>query len=242
MAELTHEQIQRFRADGCLVVDSGMPEELLDRTAAELVAPGDEDGAGAVDAWRRSESVHRAAVWPRLMGMLRELYGRDPRPFRTLGERRATPRSPRSDALLYGSCPHGYTTAIWLALEDVDPRRGPLVVFPGSHTLPVFSMADARARPTEEDLPKYERFMWLMRWRYRPRKLRVPLRKGQAMLMSANLMYAIQRPRDRTGTRCSLLTHVHYEGCRYYRPMTSKGLNVDWREPDFLPLEAASAH
>lgn len=235
MSALTPDEIERFRTDGCLVVDAGIPDDVLDGVAHDVAgAPG--DGA-IVDGWRASEATHRAAVWPRLMGILRELYGRDPLPFRTQAERTATRRPPRSDALLYGSCPHGYATAVWLALEDVAPKRGPLVVYPGSHTLPIFSMSDAGARPTEDDLPKYERFIRRMRWRYRPRKLRATLRKGQAMLMSANLMYAIERPRDRSGTRFSLLTHVHYEGCRYYRPMTSKGLKVDWREPDFIPLE-----
>ena len=44
-----------------------------------------------------------------------------------------------------------------------------------------------------------------------------------------------RRRDDLFRSRHSQVTHVFFEGCRYWTPMKSRGLEVCWREPEFIP-------
>ena len=54
-------------------------------------------------------------------------------------------------------------------------------------------------------------------------KAQAILKKGQALIWSANLLHGGGEHRDKTRTRHSQVTHYYFEGCQYYMPLESYG-------------------
>jgi hypothetical protein len=49
-----------------------------------------------------------------------------------------------------------------------------------------------------------------------------------------NLLHGGAEQRDRERTRHSQVTHVFFEGCKYYTPMLSEGEEIRWRNPAWI--------
>jgi hypothetical protein len=56
---------------------------------------------------------------------------------------------------------------------------------------------------------------------YGLKKVDVNLKKGQALIWSANLLHGGSAIKDRTRSRHSQVTHYFFEGCLYYTPLLS---------------------
>ena len=245
MGILQPAQIEQFREDGYLLVDPEIPDEVIDGVVAELDGHYDQplNGDGVLppcriqDAWKISQSAHRIAVWPRLLAILEELYGRTPRPFQTLDFPTGTIQPAHSDSIHFSSAPAGFMTGVWIGLEDIDEDNGPVFYYPGSHKLPMFRMVDVGTEPCEENYADYEKFIARAVDRFDLRKEQATMPKGHAFLWDANLIHGGDERRDLFRSRHSMVTHVYYEGCRYYTPMTSRGLDVTWRQPRFIPKD-----
>ena len=54
-------------------------------------------------------------------------------------------------------------------------------------------------------------------------------------LWASNLIHAGGARKDLYRTRHSQVTHVFFEDCKYWTPMKSGGLEVCWRDPQFIP-------
>jgi len=130
---------------------------------------------------------------------------------------------------------------VWIALEDVDMDNGPLVYYPGSHVLPEFTMEDVGVEARRERYADYERFIadLIAERGLEPRY--GTIRKGQALVWSANLLHGGLPQRDAARTRHSEVVHFFFEGCRYFTPMLSGDGHVEWREPGWISDEAAAA-
>jgi len=243
MRALNRRQRERFVEEGYLVLDSRLPRAALDRAVRELegrYAPvhngrGHLEPTRLQDAWHVCPSVHRIAVAPRVRAALRDLYGREPRPFQTLNFPVGTCQAPHADALHFNSAPAGFMAGVWVALEDVGRDCGPLTVFPGSHRIPEFTMADVGVASREELYGDYEAFVAGVIRTFGLEPQRALLRRGQALIWSSNLLHGGEERQDPSRSRHSQVTHYFFEGCRYYTPMTSRGLDVTWRDPEFLP-------
>lgn len=242
------EQRQAFERDGYIVIDPGVPEETLDRAVADLAGEyheerpsrlrrgplrkyGYRDEIRISDAWRTSRAIRDIAVAPRVIGILRALYGRRPLPFQTLNFRVGTQQAAHSDTIHFNSRPSGYMCGVWVALEDIDDDNGPLVYYPGTHKLPEITPQDIGVSATFDDYARYEDHLreLIARERLEPRY--GTLRKGQALVWAANLLHGGAPQRDAARTRLSQVTHYFFEGCRYWTPMESDGDHVTWREP-----------
>lgn len=202
---------------------AGAPE-LCDQAVADtdpLFAGGKNR---APDAWLRSRAVRRLARHPEILRLLRAAYGREPFAFQTLNFRCGTEQPLHSDTIHFHSEPAGFMCGVWIALEDVDPRSGPLLYQPGSHRLPVLNMRDVGVNGAPE-LADYERC-------YEPRfRLQLQaaglatrsllLRKGQAFAWAANLAHGGAAIEDRALTRRSLVVHFYFKDAVYYTPRLS---------------------
>jgi hypothetical protein len=198
--------------------------ELCDRVVADT-EPLFAGGVGRVqDAWLRSDAARRLAAHPQILRLLQTAYGRRPFAFQTLSFRRGTQQALHSDTIHFNSDPAGFMAGVWIALEDIRPDAGPLVYKPGSHRLPVVSMADVGVAgvPTLAD---YER-------RYEPgfgARLEasglptraVVLKKGEAFAWAANLAHGGAPILEPAATRRSLVVHYYFEGAVYYTPRLS---------------------
>ncbi|MEM1449401.1 MAG: phytanoyl-CoA dioxygenase family protein [Planctomycetota bacterium] len=245
MGILTKEQHAQFQQDGYLLIDPEIPMEIIDGVVSDLDGQYDQplNGDGVLppcriqDAWKSSENAHRIAVWPKILQVLQELYQREPLPFQTLNFPTGTIQPAHSDAIHFSSAPADYMSGVWVGLEEIDEENGPVFYYPGSHKLPSFDMADVGVDPIEENYRDYEAFMSKVVKKFKLEKKQATMPKGHVFIWSAGLIHGGDERTDLFRSRHSMVTHVYYADCRYWTPMFSKGLNVHWREPQFIPKD-----
>jgi ectoine hydroxylase-related dioxygenase (phytanoyl-CoA dioxygenase family) len=237
-------QREAYERDGFLVIDDVAPPETLDAIVSGLDGkfgnePYVEDGVRYFrnriqDAWRIDDNVKALALWPPVLALLEDLYGRSPLPFQTLNFVRGTQQAPHSDAIHFSTIPEGFMCGVWVALEDISMDNGPLVYYPGTHKLPYVRPADFGVEAKWENYPSYEHYVADLLEREGLEPVYGTMRKGQGIIWSANLLHGGAKQPDRSRTRLSQVTHYFFEGCRYYTPMASEGDNVRWRDPVWI--------
>ena len=245
MSHPTRDLATRFEADGYVILDSEIDPAILEGAIADVertFAALPRNERRVQDAWTTSENVRRIALDRSLLATLEELYRRTPRAFQTLNFRVGSEQRPHADAIHFDSVPSGYMCGVWVALEDIDMDNGPLVYYPGSHRLPQISFADLGVPPYKRYYPRYEDAVErLVEERVgellggvalEPRY--ATLRKGQALVWSANLIHGGAPQRDPSRTRHSQVTHYFFEGFRYRTPMRSGERFTYWRYPEWV--------
>jgi hypothetical protein len=198
-----------LREQGYAVID--FPDSNFDDLANRIVAQLDSKFAwdkwrsGEIpnlriqDAWRESDDVKSIACNPNLLALLSELYGRRAFPFQTLNFPVGTQQHYHSDSVHFSSHPERFMAGVWVALEDIDSSNGPLIYYPGSHKLPVFTNEHIGVNPTwgtpnpYQHYPRYE-----LAWKEIVAALDLKpvefhAKKGQALIWSANLQCALPR-------------------------------------------------
>lgn len=226
--EHTREQVAFFAQHGYLLLQPEIPD--FDRLADEITnALAEEHGTVAnrvQDAWRYVPAVRELATRPEVLGVLESLYGRRPVPFQTLNFARGTQQRTHSDLVHFNSLPQRYMAGVWFALEDVGPHNGALHYYPGSHRLAVYEPHDlglhgSSVRSRETDYRRYEDFLARLIDDLGLHKETVRMRRGEAIIWSANLLHGGNPIEDPKSTRRSQVTHCYFEGCRYYTPLYS---------------------
>jgi hypothetical protein len=242
VSTLSSKEINRFEKDGYLVIESGMTGEFLDDIVRQI-EPKYETEAGNVysngtrlsDAWKWNDNVRRLAVTPVFLSALEELFGRRPLPFQTLNFPVGTQQRPHSDTLHFNSIPSGYMAGVWVALEDIDEKNGPLVYYPGSHKLPEYSMADVGLDPGYDNYHAYEEFILDKIREHGLEPAFGTVRKGQAIIWHPNLLHGGSPHEEPLRTRHSQVIHYFFSGCRYYTPMESSDGRLKYRHPIWVP-------
>jgi ectoine hydroxylase-related dioxygenase (phytanoyl-CoA dioxygenase family) len=231
---------EQFERDGYLILESaGIPEPTLDAIVDDLAELyGDirtEEGVVYAkrrirEAWRISPNVKALALAPEVLKLLEDLYGRKPIPFQTLNFWTGSQQAPHSDTLHFNSVPAGYMCGVWVALEDIDMDKGPVIFYPGSHKLSEVTMQDVGVRASDSEYRHYERYIadLIEEEGLTPRY--ATIRKGQALLWAANLLHGGAKLKHPDLTRHSQVTHYFFEDCRHYIPMFSEQDEPAWRE------------
>jgi len=176
------------------------------------------------DAWKDNPAVRRVAGSPAILELLEYLYGRPAWPCQTLNFPVGTQQHFHTDAVHFSSIPERFMCGVWVALEDIDSENGPLVYYPGSHKLPIFTnehighFADdwlATGQQTYEP-------MWreLVEAQGLERE-QFHARKGQALIWASNLLHGGERHLDLDRTRWSQVSHYYFDDCLYYTPLNS---------------------
>ncbi len=241
---LSQEQVAEFDNQGYLVIDTGVPERILDDIVAQVgnAYPKEklsggiyQHGTRLPDAWKWNENVRRLAVLPEFLEALEALFGRRPLPFQTINFPIGTQQRPHSDTIHFNSIPSGFMAGVWVALEDTDDDNGPLVYYPGSHKLPEYSMADAGLDPGYDNYHAYEEFILARIREHDLKPVTGTIRKGQAIIWHANLLHGGARHNDPARSRHSQVIHYFFAGCRYYTPMDSTARTLKFRHPIWIP-------
>jgi hypothetical protein len=236
--------VDEFRENGYVVLeDSGLDTTTIDAAVRSLESTETRseyhvDGR-LQDAWRDIKPVARIAESSLILDTLQLLYQRDPIPFQTLNFRVATQQRAHSDTIHFNTLPHGFMCGVWVALEDVDVNNGPLFYYPGSHRLPVFHLHDlglesTRIGPsgvreyTPDIYREYEDKIEQVLAKSPYERSQALLKKGQALIWSANIFHGGSLLLDPTRTRMSQVTHYYFPGCIYYTPLLSDPLQQRW--------------
>ena len=136
-----------------------------------------------------------------------------------------TQQAPHQDAIHLSVFPQGYMCGAWVALEDVQPDSGELVIYPGSHRWDLVMMKDA-------GIDKVNHARWSefantveVRWQklvdqsgvepmiYRPKR-------GSLLVWHERLMHGGSRRLNKSLTRKSCVTHHFAQGGIIYYDST----------------------
>ena len=213
---------ERFGEDGYVVLDA--PIEDIQSLAAGIqasLAPAFCERSRVQDAWRTVPEARTIATAPKILRLLRQLYGRQPVPFQTLHFERGSEQLAHSDALHFHCLPQRFLCGVWVALEDIDEECGPLYVYPGSHRLPVWDLAALGLSPGPDTHRVAETYVheWVQGLGLKKRV--VTLKRGQAIVWAGNVLHGGERIRDPHRTRWSQVTHYFFEDCLYFNPLRS---------------------
>jgi hypothetical protein len=215
----TEAMVRSYSERGYLIVeDLGVDDfdALADRAIADL-APLHEGGAynRVQDAWTASDAVREIATLPRILKLLDDLYGRRPIPFQTLNFLRGSQQLTHSDSFHFHSFPKHFMCGVWVALEDLTESNGPLHYYPGSHRLPDYDFLC----PDRGD--EFVQFIQDLIPAYGLEREQAHVKKGQALIWSANLLHGGDPVTDPESTRLSQVTHYFFDDCSYYTPVRS---------------------
>lgn len=241
MSAATYEcsQIEEIRAsfkeNGFVKVETGLSHKLLEGAKSDLsryfgpnritpsAAPFADENR-VQDAWRFSQNVYETSQCGAIRNILNELYGTHMDPFQTLNFYRGTAQPIHSDTIHFNSEPFGAMCGVWVALEDVGLDQGPLEYYPGSQiteemNLDFFNIDAGEASSYNQYLTEIEKI--IKREGYK--KEFGVLKKGEAIVWSANIFHGGSPLLNEDTTRQSQVTHYYARGVRYWRPQQSIG-------------------
>ena len=233
---------QAYARDGYVIMDSEADPALFDTLVTGLddyYRDGPRSNQARIqDAWLIPDApiagaVRQLATLPKVHAVLRELYLREPIPFQTLNFPRGTQQQTHSDTIHFNSVPERFMCGVWLALEDIHAESGPLQYYPGSHKLPIYNLHDIGIMGSGRTLPngqleiygeaysRYERFIASLVEAHGLQRHELVIKKGQALIWSANLLHGGSIIADPALSRHSQVTHYYFSDCLYYTPLGS---------------------
>lgn len=209
------ETISSLQTQGYAIIDPAFDPDDLDAVdawcqAALQNAPRIQDG------WIENAAIGRLAVHAPVLDLLTKLYGRRAFPFQTLNFEIGTQQAPHSDTFHFNSTPARFMCGVWVALEDISPESGPLVYYPGSHKLPILKRQEISGA---KDYKDYERHIAGLIDAHGLQPEYGLLKRGQALIWSANLIHGGSLRNDPALTRRSQVTHYYFEDCAYHTPL-----------------------
>lgn len=227
--------VDQYRTDGYLILeDTGLESTLLTEVVAQLAGKYAQPATGystpgrLQDAWQTTPAVGRIAAHAQFLAVLETLYQKTPVPFQTLNFERGTQQRPHSDTIHFNTLPHGFMCGVWVALEDIDADNGPVAYYPGSQRLPVLHMDDIGLKPDASEYPKYENHIERTLAANGMRPKQALLKRGQALIWSANIIHGGAKVLDPARSRLSQVTHYYFPGCIYYTPLLSSPREQRW--------------
>lgn len=225
--------VRKFAEDGYVVFDPEIDEATIDAIVEQLAprfAKITSESLRIQDAWKFNEQVRKVAIQEAVLSKLRLLYQREPFPFQTLNFPVGTQQDTHSDMIHFNSIPHRFMCGVWVAFEDIDETNGPLHYYPGSHKLPFYDMIDIGVKASESiEMKKammayaenYVSFIKEVVEALGLKKEVLKIKKGQAMIWSANLLHGGEKILREGASRHSQVTHYYFENCLYYVPRLS---------------------
>ena len=225
---LSEGEVAQYHSAGYTIIEPGIPEPVLDEAVRAILERPEVKGAThhgtrVFNGWKWSRAIHEIALAPRVLRILRQLYGREPMPFQTLNFPIGTEQKVHSDTIHFNCDPPTYMCGVWVALEDIDMNNGALIYYPGSHKLKQVTMEDIAPGPGVQHYPLYEAYIERMVQESKLEPTYGVIKKGQALVWAANLLHGGSSHRDKSRTRHSQVTHYYFEGCQYYMPLESYG-------------------
>ncbi len=238
-------QVEHFHSRGYVVLDLGLNDTQLQAIVdgVEPLYPEDRllsptAPARVQDAWKQVGEVRQLAVAPKVLGALEQLFGRAALPFQTLNFPIGTRQRTHSDTVHFDSRPAGFMAGVWVALEDIDRDNGPLQYYPGSHSLPVYTLQDFGLEPGYENYPAYETHIHDLVETEGLAAEYGCIQRGQALIWHSNLLHGGAAQRDLSRSRHSQVTHYYFEGCEYLTPLLSTPEGAARRDPFWIPASA----
>jgi hypothetical protein len=228
LSDVETDLILKFAENGYAVID--LEIDGFDKISSEVIrqmAPRYGAGHRIQDAWRTSGEVKSIACNRQVLHTLGLLYGRKAFPFQSLNFDVGTQQKTHSDTIHFHCFPERFMAGVWVALEDTDENNGPLHYYPGSHKLPIATLSDVGVRGSswrgsyEKYTSHYEPHIAKLVELHGLKMEEAYLKRGQALIWSANILHGGSPIKQQGRTRHSQVTHYYFEDCVYYSPLWS---------------------
>jgi hypothetical protein len=170
------------------------------------------------DKFTHQPGVRGVALHPDVLAVLAVLNGRNPYPFQTLNYPASSLARTHSDYVHFAPQPSNLMCGVWVALEDIDPKAGPVFYYPGSHLLDFYSMQDLGLQPRESHHLNYAKYQDIMEAHMDAIGLAkefAVLKKGEALIWTSNLVHGGPPPELPGKSRLSQVTHYFFVGAYY---------------------------
>jgi ectoine hydroxylase-related dioxygenase (phytanoyl-CoA dioxygenase family) len=234
-------ELDKFKSEGYIIfnIEDDQLIDSVNEDVAVLLETGEyaknskiysySDSPRIVESWIKSDNCRKLATHVNIMARLQNLFQNEPKPFSTINFLRSTCQPLHSDYVHFGTVPEFMLAGAWVALEDIDPRSGPLQVVPKSHRLPRFRLEDYT-----EEIPKSLSDIEVIYKQYEHRLLgelaetglmpiTPSLKKGDCIIWSANTVHGSPVCQDASLSRRSQVTHYVFGNVEYnYSPLHSR--------------------
>ncbi|MBX9950615.1 MAG: phytanoyl-CoA dioxygenase family protein [Candidatus Obscuribacterales bacterium] len=234
LSERDSSMAREFARDGFLIIESADLFDDVDINALKefvIAHPGSAHNR-ITDGWKDCPEIKKIACNPEILRVIEFLYEREVIPFQTLNFLRGTEQRTHADFIHFASLPARYMCGVWVALEDVTLKSGPLHYYEGSHKLPEFSYQDLGIElisekgglswENPETRLRYNQYETLIAEKVSPFPRRVlTVKMGTALIWSSNLLHGGNPVDDRSVTRWSQVTHYFFENTVSIVPMFS---------------------
>ena len=95
--------------------------------------------------------MRRLWAHPQILKVLSAIFDDQAVPCQTLNFLHGSQQAVHQDVIHLTPFPQGFMCGVWVALEDIHPDSGPLIVYPGSHRLPRLYTHAAQLEKVRED-------------------------------------------------------------------------------------------
>jgi len=228
-------RLRHFVEHGYLVLEGLIAPDILATVNAEI----DSAVASGWEAYRYGSSqritqLHShypgiRALWQseRYLHWLRLLFGEDALPCQSLTYLFGSQQDAHQDTIHLTPFPAGAMCGVWIALEDIQPDSGELVIYPGSHRLERLYLRDTGCAKVRDNNWQPFGEMVVPRWQelitrhgLRPEIYRPAA--GSVLIWHENLLHAGSRREDPDRTRRSIVFHCFAEGAVPYYDSTGQ--------------------
>jgi ectoine hydroxylase-related dioxygenase (phytanoyl-CoA dioxygenase family) len=158
----------------------------------------------ALQPHRRSDLFLQALKHPQVAGIIRRLLGGDISGIQTqfFYCKPGTPGFQAHQDNRFVNAPQGAFASVWIALVDVSPENGGLIMYPGSHNEPLLDVVDVPYQESVLQDSNAVRLKCVVPDAYKPMDL--SLKKGAAAFFDGHTVHASHANRS-AGHRYSLL-------------------------------------
>ncbi|HEY0588253.1 MAG TPA: phytanoyl-CoA dioxygenase family protein [Pseudoduganella sp.] len=230
ITQVEADQLRFFVEQGYLVFENLIDEQLIDQVNAEIddaVAKGYQ--GYQIGSSQRIEHLHMhyegvAKLWldPRHRRVADLIFGAQARPCQTLTYVFGSQQDAHQDTIHLTPFPAGYMCGTWIALQDVVPDSGELIVYPGSHREKRVRLSETGCAKVNGDWSEFGRTVcaeWAeMLPRYQPFVYRP--KKGTVLVWHENLLHAGSVRKNTALERRSIVIHSFADGAVAYYDST----------------------
>ena len=197
-----------------------------------------------IEGFKKSKFIRNLCHNKIVITLLKKLYEKKPIPINSINFIKGTDQPLHSDYIHFGSIPHKYLAAAWIALENTDYKNGTISLVPGSHKLDIvdYETFNLPTPSSTEEISKfYKIYENYIKDVVKSKKLKIKnikLKPGQAIIWAANLLHGGKKIIDKKRTRFSQVVHYHFENCKFiYNPMFSSPSEGRFSERNIKKLE-----
>lgn len=159
------------------------------------------------DLYLDFDEIRRVCLKKDIVAVLASLLGDEPVLCNTLNLEKSSQQPSHIDSLYMTPLTPNHLAATWIALEDCDPKAGPLFYYPGSHKIPLYTFSNGQYHYVANELDAWSGYIDREISSRGLKKEYFYPKKGDAFIWHANLVHGGGEIEDSALTRKSLISH-----------------------------------